>query len=225
MVRAILFDLDDTLFDRTAALRRWATSQLGPLDAAAFDAVVGLDQRGRRSRLLFAAGMVEHFGLARTVTELATAFPSELAAHVLPEPGMRATLQRLAVLNRIAVVTNGGAAQRDKLSRAGVADVFGAVFVSGELGIDKPARTIFEHALAWTGVPASECMFVGDDPRTDLAPAAALGMATAWVPRAPWPADLALSPTYTIASIGALALRLLTPVCEVVPPSRFERRL
>jgi putative hydrolase of the HAD superfamily len=225
VVRAILFDLDDTLFDRTAALRRWATSQVGPVDAAAFDAVVELDQRGKRSRLLFAAGMVERFGLHRTVTELATAFPSELAAHVQPEPSVRATLLRLAALNRIAVVTNGGAAQREKLARAGVADVFGEVFVSGELGIEKPAPAIFEYALAWTGVAAHECVFVGDDPRTDLAPAAALGMATAWVPRAPWPANLAFSPTYTIASIGALAHRLLTPVCEVVPPSRFERRL
>ena len=225
MVRAILFDLDDTLFDRTAALRRWATSQLGDVDAEAFAWIGELDQRGRRPRLHFAAGMIERFGVQRTVAELATAFPGELATHVEPEPGVRPAIERLAVEARVAIVTNGGAAQRDKLARAGLAHVIRDVFVSGELGVAKPAPAIFERALAWAGVPASECIFVGDDPILDLEPAAALGMATAWIPRAPWPAALALSPTYTIASIGALSHRILQPVFSVPTPARFERRV
>ncbi|HEY6035708.1 MAG TPA: HAD family hydrolase [Kofleriaceae bacterium] len=225
MVRALLFDLDDTLFDRTAALRRWAVSQLGEVDGEAFAWIEELDLRGRRPRLHFAAGMVERFGLQRTVAGLAAAFPSELAARVEPEPGVRPAIERLAAQARIAVVTNGGAAQRDKLARAGLAHVIRDVFVSSELGVAKPAPAIFEQALAWTGVAASECVFVGDDPTNDLAPAAALGMATAWLPRAPWPAELALSPTYTIASIGALSHRILQPVFAVPAPVRFERRV
>jgi putative hydrolase of the HAD superfamily len=224
VVRAILFDLDDTLFDRTAALRRWATAQLGEVDADAFAWIVELDRRGRCPRLHFAAGIVERFGVQRTVTELAAAFPSELAAHVQPEPGVRPAIERLIAHARVAVVTNGGAAQRDKLARAGLAHLIREVFVSSEVGIAKPAPAIFERALAWTGVPASECIFVGDDPLVDLAPAAALGMATAWLPRAPWPATLELSPTYTIASIGALSHRILQPVFAVPTPVRFERR-
>jgi len=225
VVRAVLFDLDDTLFDRTAALKRWTTSQVGDIDAETFAWTVELDQRGRRPRLHFAAGMIERFGIQRTVAELAAAFPAELAAHVEPEPGVRPAIERLAAHARIAIVTNGGAAQRDKLARAGLAHVVRDVFVSCELGIAKPAPAIFERALAWAGVPASECMFVGDDPATDLAPAAALGMMTAWLPRAPWPAELAMSPTYTIASIGALSHRILQPVFAVPTPVRFERRL
>jgi putative hydrolase of the HAD superfamily len=224
VVRAILFDLDDTLFDRTAALRRWATAQLGEVDAETFAWIVELDRRGHRPRLHFAAGIVERFGVRRTVTELAAAFPSELAAHVEPEPGVRPAIERLIAHARVAVVTNGGAAQRDKLARAGLAHLIREVFVSSELGIAKPAPAIFERALAWAGVPASECIFVGDDPLVDLAPAAALGMATAWLPRAPWPATLELSPTYTIASIGALSHRILQPVFTVPTPVRFERR-
>lgn len=225
MVRALLFDLDDTLFDRTAALRRWAVSQLGEVDGEAFAWIEELDLRGRRPRLHFAAGMVERFGLQRTVAGLAAAFPSELAARVEPEPGVRPAIERLAAQARIAVVTNGGAAQRDKLARAGLAHVIRDVFVSSELGVAKPAPAIFEQALAWTGVAASECVFVGDDPTNDLAPAAALGMATAWLPRAPWPAELPMSPTYTIASIGALSHRILQPVFAVPAPVRFERRV
>jgi len=203
LYRVFFFDLDDTLFDRTAALRGWVTSQLGSLDAAALAWVIELDDRGRRPRLHFAAGVIERFGMHRTVCELASAFPSELAHHVEPEAGVRETVERLARDRRVAIVTNGGAAQRDKLQRAGLADVVEQVFVSGELGIAKPASGIFECALAWSEAAPGECLFVGDDPINDISPSAALGMATAWLPRGPWVGSQ--PPGLTIHSITELA--------------------
>ena len=200
----MFFDLDDTLFDRTAAFRRWVAAHLGALDDETTAWLLDLDDRGRRPRLHFAAGLIERFGLHRTVTDVASAFPSELAAHVQPEPGVRDTLERFAAQHRIAVVTNGGAAQREKLARAGVADVVETVLVSAELGSAKPARAIFERALAWSGAEPSECLFSGDDPINDIAPAAAIGMATAWLPRGPWLGP-PLVPTYTITSIAQLS--------------------
>jgi HAD superfamily hydrolase (TIGR01509 family) len=206
MYRAIFFDLDDTLFDRAAALRRWVARHVGNLDSADLAWVIDLDDRGRRPRLHFAAAIVERFRIQRTVTELAAAFPAELAVQVEPEVGARETIVRLAADRRVAVVTNGGPAQRDKLARAGLADVLETVFVSGELGMAKPAPAIFERALAWSALEPAECLFVGDDPIHDIAPAAALGMATAW--RVPsvggvWPAELA-SPRFAIRSIAEL---------------------
>lgn len=144
-MRALLLDLDDTLFDRRAAIARWA-------------AVRGLDP---------------------TIEPAWTPeLPHELVAHVEPEPGLREILARVRV--PIAVVTNGGGAQRAKLAATGLADLVGRVFVSSELGIDKPDPRIFEAAAAWAGVAPRECTFVGDDPERDLAPARALGMRTAW---------------------------------------------
>jgi len=115
LFRVIFFDLDDTQFDRTAALRS--------LDAEALAWVIELDDRGRRPRPHFAAAVI---------------------------------------------VTNGGAAQRDKLQRAGLADVVEQVVVSGELGIAKPAPGIFERALAWSEAAPGACLFVGDDPIDSL---------------------------------------------------------
>src|SRR5260221_11771870 len=203
MSRAIFFDLDDALFDRTAALQRWVTAQVGRLDGDDLAFVIELDDRGYRPRLHFAAGIVARFGLQRTVIELAAAFPSELAAHVEPEAGVRDVVVRLAEQRRVAIVTNGGAAQRDKLARAGLADVVETVFVSGELGIAKPAPAIFERALPWSELEPGQCLFVGDDPEYDIVPAAALGMATAWRARSMWPGALTM-PRYTIRSIGEL---------------------
>ena len=202
LYRVIFFDLDDTLFDRAAALGRWVAAHLGSLDADALAWLVELDDRGRRPRLHFAAGVIDRFGLHRTVCELASAFPSELAHHVEPEAGVRETIERLALDRRVAVITNGGASQRDKLQRAGLADVVEQVFVSGELGIAKPAPGIFERALSWSQAAPGECLFVGDDPVNDIAPAAALGMATAWLPRGPWVGST--PPPLTIHSIAEL---------------------
>lgn len=202
-MRALLFDLDDTLFDRGAAFLRWTRDHLGRLDDDDLTWLVELDGRGRRPRHEFAARVVDRFRLAREPAELGAAFPAELAALVEPEPGVRDAVIALAAGHRVAVVTNGGAAQRDKLRRAGLDDVLPVVFVSGELGVAKPAPAIFERALQWTEVDRHETLFVGDDPSADLAPAAALGMLTAWRVRGAWPAHLA-PPTFELHSLGEL---------------------
>lgn len=216
----LLFDLDDTLFDRTAALLRWIARHVGELTAPELERVKDLDDRGRRNRLLFAAVMIEQYGLRRSVAELAAAFPAELAAQVEPEPGARAAMERLAARHRIAIVSNGGTAQREKLARTGLADLIEHVVISGELGIAKPARGIFEHALALTG--ARMATFIGDDPHADIAPAAALGMTTAWRIRGPYPDDVA-RPTYRIHSIAELADLLAGVPPEHVAHARVTR--
>lgn len=185
--RALLLDLDDTLFDRGAAFHAWLAHRLGrapgPEELAAW---TELDQRGRRPREELAAGAAR-LGVAVDPAR----FPFELAEHVEPEAGARAALGRLAARLRVGVVTNGGPAQRDKLARLGLADVVHAVFLSSELGVAKPASAIFERALAWTEVAPYDVLFAGDDPIVDLAPAAAHGMVTAWRVRGEWPRWLA----------------------------------
>ncbi len=196
-MRVILLDLDDTLFDRGAAFRRWCDRHARGAELAA------ADDRGRRSRVEFARDAVAHTG--GTVAALAARFPTELAACVEPEPGVRDLVAALAARTRVAIVTNGSSvAQRAKLARTGLADVVHAVFVSAEVGQAKPAAAIFERAIAWSGRPARDHLFVGDDPVNDIAPAAALGMATAWRAREAWPATLPL-PDHTLASLAGLA--------------------
>src|SRR5262249_14352488 len=142
------------------------------------------------------------FGIQRMVTELAAAFPSELAAQVVPEPGVGELLARLASSRRVAIVRNGSRpAPRGKMHRPGVASA--AVLLWGELGVATPARGIFERALAWSELGAADCLFVGDDPINDLAPAAALGMATAWRVRDRWPRELA-APQFTVTTLAEL---------------------
>lgn len=206
MFRALLLDLDDTLFDRGAAFAAWADAlaraQLGrSLAPDELAAVQALDGRGHAPRAAFAEAVRARLGLAIRTQHLA----AEVAEHAVPEPGARETLVALARTHRIGIVTNGASVgQRAKLARIGLADVAHTLFISAEVGAAKPAPAIFEQALRWTGHPPHAVLFVGDEPVIDLAPAARLGMATAWRARTPWPAELA-PPTHRIARVADLA--------------------
>jgi HAD superfamily hydrolase (TIGR01509 family) len=203
MFRGLFLDLDDTLYDRSAAFDAWAeglaTIQLGRrLDPAEREDLLALDRRGQRSRARFAED-ARRLGLTIDPER----FPYELAEHIVPEPGVCETITELARTRRVAIVTNGGDAQRLKLHRIGLASVVSMVLVSGELGFAKPDARIFQRALAWSELPASDVLFVGDQPAIDLAPAAALGMATAWRVRGSWPSELA-APTHRVTTITEL---------------------
>jgi len=54
-------------------------------------------------------------------------------------------------------------------------EMFDAVVISGEVGMRKPDREIFELALGRIGLPAGECVFIDDIPR-NVAAAAQAGL-------------------------------------------------
>jgi putative hydrolase of the HAD superfamily len=58
--------------------------------------------------------------------------------------------------------------------REGWAEMFDVVVISGEVGMRKPDRDIFEHTLEQLGLPAHRCVFV-DDLQANVRAAAALG--------------------------------------------------
>ncbi|HEU4733639.1 MAG TPA: HAD family hydrolase, partial [Kofleriaceae bacterium] len=191
-------------FDRTAAVLRRATQALPPLEPADEAWLLERDARGRRPRLEFATDVVARFDLPTRPEVMASSFSFQLACQVEREPGVREQIARLAIQTRVAVVTNGsGAAQRMKLRRLGLDQLVHAVFISGELGVAKPDPEMFQRALRWSGQAAGDCLFVGDDPVDDIAPAAALGLVTAWRERCAWPSRLP-APAHTISSIAAL---------------------
>ena len=80
------------------------------------------------------------------------------------------------VLNKIkekgyilGCITNGvSSLQNIKLDTAGIRDMFDVVVVSGDIGIYKPDRRIFDEAIRRAGVKNEEAMFVGDHPVNDI---------------------------------------------------------
>lgn len=120
------------------------------------------------------------------VLEVADAYSSEREARVAPFPG---ALEALAELrrcgHRLGLLTNGGARlQRAKIERYGLARLFDAVRIEGEVGVGKPAAAAFEGALAALGAAGEPAAMIGDDLDADMAGGRAAGLATVWVDHA-----------------------------------------
>jgi putative hydrolase of the HAD superfamily len=104
------------------------------------------------------------------------------------------------------LITNGSSeAQRGKLSAADLAGYFAVILISEEQTIRKPEAAIFLRAAEKLGVAPAECLFVGDNPQTDIGGAQQVGIKTVWRKgHLPWPEQLPITPDYTIDELSQL---------------------
>ncbi len=130
---------------------------------------------------------------------------------VVPLPGVGPTLEALRERGiATAVLTNGwNPMQQRKAERAGVRD---AVLVSSEIGVQKPAVRAFEILLDALKTRPGQTWYVGDDPRGDIAAAAAAGLRTVWIDweRKTYPADVP-APGHTITRFEQLLTLIPAP--------------
>jgi putative hydrolase of the HAD superfamily len=92
-------------------------------------------------------------------------------------PGMDAALEELARRGyRVAAVSNSDGRADALLRRLGLADRFEFVVDSHDVGVEKPARRIFEIACERLGLPAGRCAYVGDVMAFDVEGARGAGL-------------------------------------------------
>lgn len=72
---------------------------------------------------------------------------------------------------RLAVLSNNDSRCRRVLREHGLLDYFEALFLSGEIGYEKPDPRLFRHVVRATGVAPGQILHVGDSPRHDFEPA------------------------------------------------------
>ena len=101
-----------------------------------------------------------------------------------PHPDAAPALRALrAAGSRLVVVSNWDWSLHERLAETGLAALVDAVVASAELGVAKPARAIFEHALELAGVPPERAWHVGDSLREDVEGARAAGIRTVLLAR------------------------------------------
>lgn len=91
-------------------------------------------------------------------------------------PEVEEVLQQLAPRFELAVISNFDGRLRVILEHLAISKFFRHIFISSELGADKPDPFIYRRALEVSGLPAREVLHVGDDPERDWAAAAAAGL-------------------------------------------------
>jgi HAD superfamily hydrolase (TIGR01509 family) len=203
MLRAVLFDLDDTLIDHRHAAN---AAMSGVRERfAAFRAIPHAALRSEHHRVLELLHREVALG-ARSVDEARIeryrrlfAFVGDDGRHAPAAAELHRRLYQahrrrvdgaLEVVTllrrqaRIAVVTNNTLAeQTEKLATFGLAPLVDALVTSEEIGAAKPDRRIFAAALARVDCAANEAVMVGDSWVHDVAGARAAGIAAVWFNR------------------------------------------
>ena len=200
MLRAILFDLDDTLFDHRQCARMALTAVYAShacFASTAFDlferahathledlhvqVVKGDvqidDARIERFRRLLAAAGGDEREAARAAAEYRAAYVTARR----PVPGAVAVLERLRAHAPIGVVSNNLLAeQREKLQQCGLTPYIDTLVVSEEAGISKPDPAIFKIALDRLQAGPHEAVMIGDSWAADIEGAHAAGIHAIW---------------------------------------------
>jgi putative hydrolase of the HAD superfamily len=210
--RAVLFDLDGTLADRAASLARYAAMLHSDFAHALEPLTVAETLEALRAADDF--GSVKQAEALHCLLPWRTTVGSEaLLAHWRERFGDACTpfddvAPVIAALRErgvaMGLVTNGPSSlQRAKIKTLGIGDAMGVIAISGELGIEKPDRAIFDHALAAIGCGAAETWFVGDHPVLDVAGASEAGLTAFWV-KTGVALGASLEPVRVLARLGAL---------------------
>jgi putative hydrolase of the HAD superfamily len=91
-------------------------------------------------------------------------------------PEVIGVLQQLSPRFQLAVISNFDGRLRFILRHLGISKCFTHVFISSELGADKPDAEIFRRALKLIHLSPDEVLHVGDDPGRDWEAAKAAGL-------------------------------------------------
>ncbi|WP_374470737.1 HAD family hydrolase [Phenylobacterium sp.] len=184
MTRALLLDMDDTLYEERSyvlsgfrAVARAIHEHFPHADAEALHAamVEGLDVQGRGK--LF-DGALMAFRIEPTpelVQHLVSVYRSH-APDIALWPGVADTLAELRKDWRLAVVTDGlHLMQARKAEALGLAELVDTVVFCWEHEAPKPDPRGYREALKRLGAEPAEAVVIGDNPLHDMAAARAIG--------------------------------------------------
>lgn len=168
-VRAVLFDLDNTLISHTRDLAVVALAFL----QARLEPQPRNGRRGRRQRSgRGARGLLARL-LGAGICRLAVL--TRGARIVLP------LLEQAGI--PFGILTNGSSYKRVTVRASGLGRRAHCVVVSRDYGAHKPDGDIFRHAARRLGVAPRAVLMVGDKRQSDIEGAHRVGMRTAWLRR------------------------------------------
>ena len=226
-LRAVIFDLDNTLYDYDAAheaafrtLCGYAETTLG-LSETDFRAVYDeiMQEQVTRSGGAYAAihnrmirfqMILERLGKPILYApEMSDLYWAVFLAACRPVAGVRETLEALRKEYAVGVGTNMTADyQFRKLQKLGLLDLIDFMVSSEEVSAEKPDKRLFDACAEKAGCSASECVFVGDSMAHDIRGALDAGMWAVWLSPPPGhpkiPVMMELNRAFRIQSLTAL---------------------
>ena len=221
MIEFLFLDLDDTILDfkkaeyiaisktiadfgvePTAEVRHryhlinkwhWEQLELGTMTRA--EILVG------RFKVLF-----DELGVTVDAEKVARTYEKNLGTGHWFLPGAEEAVASLSKKYRLFLASNGTASvQKGRMTSANLYRFFEQVFVSQELGHNKPSKEYFDAAFARIpGFDPEKCLMVGDSLTSDILGGKNAGLRTVWVNPAHAPARPDIVPDYEIESLSQL---------------------
>lgn len=233
MIRAVLFDLDDTLFDHQYCSRaalagvrslhpRFEEMDLDAFDRAHstllealhLDVMMGrvdpdLARVERFRRLYQSVGVDADDGLA---SRAAASYRAGFLASRRTVAGAVDLLEAVRPRAGVGIVSNNLLdEQRGKLAHCGLAPYVDVLVVSEEAGLSKPDPRIFDIALSRLGCRADEAVMVGDSWAADIQGSIAAGVRPVWLNR-----NGGDPPSTSIAGTIVTMITSLEPTADVL---------
>lgn len=216
-LKAVLFDLDDTLVDRRGSYDIFYRSFFDRQDAVnetlswpeAKDFFWTLSpDNATNPREAFKAIKERWPEVSGDPDSHFHSYFQSIVANMKPLPG---AIELAEALNSSGlpwgVVTNGHQYQLDKVKSSGMEDLIPFVIATELHGASKPDPEPYLHAvrlLEMDRSDAGQILFVGDNPHTDIIGAHGVGMQTAWIHMGrEYPAGVQ-EPHMTIAGVAEL---------------------
>jgi putative hydrolase of the HAD superfamily len=223
-IRALCFDLDNTLWDVWPVIRKAeqamydflaeryprivASLTVEALREAREQTAAKYPQMKHDFTFLRKQTLREHadeFGYAECMVEEAFDVFIQARNRVELYDDVLPALETLKNQYRLFTASNGNA----DLTQIGLAHYFERSVAAREVGALKPDPLIFQKAIEGTDLSAQEVIYVGDDPLLDVVGSRSAGMHPVWMDRVgePWPADIP-PPLHTVKSVMDLAVWL-----------------
>jgi putative hydrolase of the HAD superfamily len=221
--KALIFDIDSTLFDRKKAqvlilekiielFPEMFSSSKKALILEAFlesdriaceafdDGAPSGGLRDMRSRIfLRSLGLSEDYA-----NDITGAYVREYPNVYAPVEGAVEIIGMIKKCGqfKLGAVSNGlPDVQYRKLETLGIRDKFDSIILSEEVNIRKPDTRIFLLAAEALGIQPSECLFTGDSYSSDVVGAKGAGMRACWLRQdKPYPENAAVQPDFIVNS-------------------------
>ena len=219
MIEFLFLDLDDTILDFQKAERLALAKTLEPFGLPPTDTVLAryheinrehwerLERKElTRQQVLVGrfAALFAEMGLSAQAEQVARAYEENLSQGHYFLPGAEEALKSLSKKYKLYLASNGTArVQAGRLKSAGIIPYFQEIFVSEEMGYNKPDPAYFDACFARIpGFRKDRAMMVGDSLTSDILGGIQAGIATCWVN--PHHKTGSIRPDYEIESIVQL---------------------
>ena len=221
MIRNLLLDLDDTILDFHKAEHRALTLALTEAGVEVTEERIARyseinasrwalleEKKLTRAEVLYSrfAIFFEEMGVEVDPRTVQKAYEGHLSEGHFFIEGAEALLTALSPRYRLYLASNGTArVQAGRIKSAGIAPYFERMFISEEVGADKPDPAFFR--AVFTAIPRflpEETLMVGDSLTSDIRGGRDAGIRTVWFNPHGKPPRKDILPTYEIASLSEL---------------------